>query len=63
LRSPAQRLSHPVSARPVVWFFAVVVTLAVATGLAAAASAQGTNWSPADDRPFAGYSLPSWLEP
>ena len=63
LRGPVHRLSHPISARPLVWFFAAVATVAVATGLGAAASAQGPNWSPANDRPFADVSLPSWLEP
>jgi serine/threonine protein kinase len=61
LRGPVHRLSHPISARPLVWFFATVATLAVATGLASAASAQGPDWSPADDRPFADFSLPAWL--
>ena len=61
LRSPVQRLSHPVSARPLWWFFATVATLAVATGLGAAASAQGPDWSPADDRPFADVNVPDWL--
>jgi serine/threonine protein kinase len=63
LRGPVHRLSHPISARPLVWFFAAVATLAVATGLAAAASAQGPDWSPATDRPFADLSLPSFLQP
>lgn len=63
LRSPVQRLSYPVSARPLAWFFATVATLAVATGLAAAASAQGPDWSPANGRPFADFSLPLWLQP
>lgn len=61
LRGPVQRLSHPISARPLAWFFAVIATAAVASGLGAAASAQGPNWSPASDRPFADVSLPSWL--
>ena len=61
LRGPVHRLSHPISARPAVWLLAVVATLAVATGLAAAATAQGPDWSPANDRPFAGVSLPAWL--
>ncbi len=61
LRGPVHRLSHPISARPLVWFFATVATLAVATGLASAASAQGPDWSPADDRPFADVRLPAWL--
>lgn len=63
LRSPVQRMSHPLSARPLVWFFAAIFTCAAATGLAAAASAQGPNWAPADDRPFADYDLPAFLEP
>ena len=63
LRGPVHRVSHPICARPLVWFFATVATLAVATGLAAAASAQGPDWSPATDRPFADLSLPSFLEP
>jgi predicted Ser/Thr protein kinase len=63
LRGPVHRLSHPISARPLVWFFAAVATLAVATGLAATASAQGPDWAPASDRPFADLSLPSFLQP
>ena len=63
LRSPVQRVSHPISARPLVWFFATILTLAAATGLAAAATSQGPNWAPADDRPFADYALPAFLEP
>jgi serine/threonine protein kinase len=63
LRGPVQRLSHPVSARPLVWFFAALATMAVAAGLAAAASAQGPDWTPATDRPFADVSLPGYLQP
>lgn len=61
LRGPVHRLAHPISARPLVWFFAVIATAAVAAGLGAAASAQGPNWAPASDRPFADVSLPAWL--
>lgn len=63
VRGPVQRLSHPVSARPLVWFFAAVATLALATGLAATAASQGPVWSPAGDRPFADYRLPAYLQP
>ncbi|EON23153.1 MULTISPECIES: serine/threonine-protein kinase [Nocardioides] len=63
LRGPVHRLSHPISARPLLWFFAAVATLAVASGLAATALAQGTDWAPAAERPFADMSLPSWLQP
>jgi hypothetical protein len=38
-----------------------VALVACATGLAAAATSNGTSWAPAADRPFAGVSLPSWL--
>ncbi|QIK77033.1 serine/threonine protein kinase [Nocardioides piscis] len=61
LRGPVQRLSDPVSANPVVWFFVVLLTLAAATGLAAAATSTGPDWSPASDRPFASMSLPDFL--
>ncbi len=63
LRSPVQRLSHPVSARPLMWFFAMILTFAGATGLAAAANSQGPRWAPASDRPFADMSLPAYLQP
>jgi hypothetical protein len=63
LRSPVQRVSHPLSARPLVWFFAAILTCAAATGLAAAATSQGPSWAPAADRPFADFSLPAYLEP
>lgn len=61
LRGPVNRLSHPISARPLAWFFAAIATAAVASGLGAAAAAQGPNWAPATDRPFADVSLPTWL--
>ena len=60
LRGPVQRISYPVSARPLMWFFAMLMTLAAATGLAAAATAQGPDWRPADDRPLADFALPSY---
>jgi hypothetical protein len=37
------------------------VLLAAATGLAATATSDGTQWAPAADRPFADVRLPSWL--
>jgi hypothetical protein len=61
LRRPVERLSHPLAARGVPWFLGTVALLACATGLAAAATSNGTSWAPAADRPFAGVSLPSWL--
>ncbi len=62
LRGPVQRVSYPLSARPVIWFFAMLLTTATASGLAAAAAAQGPSWSPADDRPFADFALPAYLQ-
>lgn len=61
LRSPVQRVSHPASAVPLVWFFTTIVVLAAATGLAALASDRGPDWTPANDRPFADVRLPGWL--
>ena len=63
VRSPVQRLSHPLSARPVAWFFALLLTVAAASALGAAASSQGPYWTPADNRPFADYRLPALLQP
>ena len=63
VRGPVQRLTHPASARGVPWFFAAVLTLAAASGLGAAASAQGPVWAPATDRPFADVNLPPYLQP
>jgi serine/threonine protein kinase len=62
-RSPVQRVSHPISARPLVWFFAAILTCAAATGLGAVATAQGPDWTPANDRPFADFTLPTYLQP
>lgn len=61
LRGPVQRVSHPLAARGVPWFLATLVLLAAATGLAASASSDGTQWAPAQDRPFADVRLPGWL--
>lgn len=61
LRGPVHRLAHPVSARPLVWFFAAIATAAVAAGLGAAASAQGTSWAPDNDRPFADVRPSRWF--
>ncbi|KRF07587.1 hypothetical protein ASG88_01785 [Nocardioides sp. Soil777] len=61
LRRPVQRLSHPVASRGVPWFLATLVLVAAAAGLASAASSNGTQWSPAADRPLADVRLPSWL--
>jgi serine/threonine protein kinase len=61
LRRPVQRLSHPLAARGVPWFLATLVLLAGAAGLAAAATSDGTQWTPAADRPFADVRLPGWL--
>jgi hypothetical protein len=61
LRSPVHRVVDPVARRAVPWLLVTLLVAAAASGLGAAVSAQGTDWSPDDSPPFADVSLPSWL--
>jgi hypothetical protein len=61
LRSPVHRVVDPVARRAVLWLLVTLLVAAAASGLGAAVSAQGTDWSPDDSPPFADVSLPSWL--
>ena len=63
LRSPVQRVTYPLSSRPLVWFFAAVLGGAAASGLGAAVTAQGPSWAPDDSRPFAELEVPTYLQP
>lgn len=61
LRSPVRRVVDPVAQRGVPWLLATLLVAALASGLAAAASAQGTLWTPYDDAPLSDVRLPGWL--
>lgn len=61
LRSPVRRVADPLARRGVPWLLVTLLVAATATGLGAAASAQGTDWSPYDSAPFADVRLPGWL--
>ncbi|CAM3766139.1 non-specific serine/threonine protein kinase [Nocardioides zeicaulis] len=61
LRSPVRRVVDPVARRGVPWLLVTLLVAALASGLGAAASAQGTRWAPYDDAPLSGVRLPGWL--
>ena len=61
LRSPVHRLVDPLARRGVPWLLVTLLVAAGASGLGAAASAQGTSWAPDDAPPFADVRLPGWL--
>jgi hypothetical protein len=61
LRSPVHRLVDPLARRGVPWLLVTLLVAAAGSGLAAAASAQGTSWTPYDAAPFSDVSLPRWL--
>ncbi|NPD03192.1 serine/threonine protein kinase [Nocardioides sp. zg-1308] len=61
LRSPLHRAVDPLARRAVPWLLVTLLLAAGASGLGAAASAQGTAWSPDDSAPLADISLPGWL--
>ncbi len=54
VRGPMGRIVNPLAARPVVWLIAMLLLGAVAAGLGASATERGIDWSPAEQRPFAG---------
>lgn len=58
VRSPLNRVVRPLARRPVAWFVATAVLLALAGGLASVASSSGTSWAPDDDRPLSGVDVP-----
>jgi hypothetical protein len=62
VRSPVRRVTHPVAARPVPWFLAAILVAAAAAGIGSVANASGTDWTPADSRPFADVELPPYLQ-
>ena len=61
LRSPVRRLVGPLARRGVPWLLVTLLVAAGASGLGAAAAAQGTVWAPDDSAPFAEVRLPGWL--
>lgn len=61
LRSPVHRLVDPLARRGVPWLLVTLLVAAAGSGLGAAASAQGTSWTPYDAAPFSDVSLPGWL--
>jgi hypothetical protein len=44
------------------WFFVAILVAAAAAGIGSVASASGTDWTPADSRPFADVELPPYLQ-
>lgn len=61
LRAPVHRLVDPIARRGVPWLLVTLLVAAAGSGLAAAASEQGTSWSPYDAAPFSDVRLPGWL--
>lgn len=61
LRSPVRRLVDPLARRGVPWLLVTLLVAAAGSGLGAAASAQGTSWTPYDAAPFSDVRLPGWL--
>lgn len=61
LRSPVHRVVDPLARRGVPWLIVTLLVAAAGSGLGAAASAQGTSWTPYDAAPFSDVRLPGWL--
>ena len=61
LRSPVHRALDPLARRGVPWLLVTLLVAAGASGLGAAAAAQGTSWSPDDSAPLSDVRLPGWL--
>jgi predicted Ser/Thr protein kinase len=61
VRSPVHRLVDPLAGRGVPWLLVTLLVAAAGSGLGAAASAQGTSWTPYDSAPFSDVRLPGWL--
>jgi serine/threonine protein kinase len=61
VRSPVHRVVDPLARLGVPWLLVTLLVAALGSGLGAAASAQGTSWSPYDSAPFSDVKLPSWL--
>ncbi|WP_175539498.1 serine/threonine protein kinase [Nocardioides exalbidus] len=61
VRSPVHRVVDPLARRGVPWLILTLLVAALGSGLGAAASAQGTSWSPYDSAPFSDVRLPGWL--
>lgn len=57
VRSPLSRVVHPLSRRWKPWLAVAFVLLVLATALGALAEAEGTSWSPGQDRPLSGPSV------
>ena len=61
LRSPVHRVVDPLARQRVPWLLVTLLVAACASGLGAAASAQGTSWAPDDAAPLSDVRLPGWL--
>ncbi|MBL0747271.1 serine/threonine protein kinase [Nocardioides baculatus] len=61
VRSPIHRVVDPLARRGVPWLLVTLLVAALGSGLGAAASAQGTSWTPYDDAPFADVRVPGWF--
>ena len=61
LRSPVHRVVDPLARQGVPWLLVTLLVAAGASGLGAAASAQGTSWAPDDAAPLSDVRLPGWL--
>jgi len=57
VRSPLSRVVNPISRRWKPWLAVTFVLLVLATGLGALAEAEGTSWSPGQDRPLSGPTI------
>lgn len=61
LRSPIHRVVDPLARQGVPWLLVTLLVAAGASGLGAAASAQGPSWAPDDAAPLSDVRLPGWL--
>ncbi len=60
-RSPVHRVVDRLARRGVPWLLVTLLVAAAASGLGAAAAAQGTSWTPDDAPPLSDVRLPGWL--
>jgi len=61
VRSPLGRVVNPASASPQHWVGSVLIVVAMAVVLLLRLDTAGISWTPAQDQPFAGLSLPGGL--
>ncbi len=58
VRSPLGRIVHPLSASPRRWAVALLLVGVAGAGLVLRADLAGTDWTPGQDAPWSGVSLP-----